>query len=357
MSYDIENAVVNDVLCFVSTARSSMPHDKVTLSAVAYYTEEDIKKAKDVVFEIAGDRPVNRRPCASHPNPSVADIGDILGLFEKMEQQKFLFPDFLARGYASIPPASGFEALAAVMCSLRDELSNLKFEIAECRSASQRDHNVLEDVRCVKADIMDIKIILNEKVKKTTSAPTYAAVATGEASNDNLTGRQNSKASSDVNSAGSSILSKQTNCGDKANANVINAHSSQTNTANVVRPGGNSGPLGSGNKKRGPPRPSARRSNIVGTKVDSTARISGVERVLDVFVGGCSLDAEEADITEFCKAGGVVVKKCEFLPTKSPWYTSFKVSLRQTDRDKVLDPDFWPCNIFVRKYFQGRKAN
>ena len=41
----------------------------------------------------------------------------------------------------------------------------------------------------------------------------------------------------------------------------------------------------------------------------------------------------------------------------SDWFKSFKVSVTEEDRDKLLDGEFWPCGVIVRKFFKGRARN
>ena len=92
--------------------------------------------------------------------------------------------------------------------------------------------------------------------------------------------------------------------------------------------------------------------NISGTKRSAT--LSGVPKVLDVFVGGCELSSTHHQIEEYCKSSGIDLKGCEPLETKSRWYKSYKISVLLSHRDKLLQPEFWPEGIFVRKFFKAR---
>ena len=66
-----------------------------------------------------------------HPNPTVADTEDILCLFDKMDENNFICPKFLAENYLSSPPSSGFEPLALIICSLRNQLLAVRLEVSE----------------------------------------------------------------------------------------------------------------------------------------------------------------------------------------------------------------------------------
>ena len=108
----LENVIINDVLCFLTTSRNSLTADEAVISAVAFYTATDIISAKEKIFAIFKEKPVTRRACVQHPNPSVADVQDILTLLTKKEGGKIEIPKFVAKGHNSLPPSSGFLAFA-----------------------------------------------------------------------------------------------------------------------------------------------------------------------------------------------------------------------------------------------------
>ena len=54
---------------------------------------------------------------------------------------------------------------------------------------------------------------------------------------------------------------------------------------------------------------------------------------------------------------GVEVRECISLPTKARWYVAFKVSVTASDRDKSLNPEFWPAGVFVRKILKAKNSS
>ena len=44
------------------------------------------------------------------------------------------------------------------------------------------------------------------------------------------------------------------------------------------------------------------------------------------------------------------VVKYEKIVGKVDWYVPFKVTVKASDKEQLLNPDIWPCNIFVRKF-------
>ena len=51
------------------------------------------------------------------------------------------------------------------------------------------------------------------------------------------------------------------------------------------------------------------------------------------------------------------VVKCEKIVGNVDSYVPFKVTVKASDRDKLLNPDIWPCNVFVRKFRRPRQQN
>ena len=136
MSYDIKNTVINDVLCYLSTSKKALSCENVILNAVAFYKSEAIRKAKEFIFECCKEKLIVRKSCASHPNPAVADVEDILDLSDKCESKRHLLSEFVAAGFTSMPPSTVFESLAMVLCNLRDEVAALRLEVTEVRQVT-----------------------------------------------------------------------------------------------------------------------------------------------------------------------------------------------------------------------------
>jgi hypothetical protein len=92
MNYELQNAVKNNVLCYLITSRDSLTTDDIVSCAVAFYSDDDIKLAKDNIYGIFNEKPQVRVSCKSHPNPSVAHVADIITLLErKLKGKKSYF--------------------------------------------------------------------------------------------------------------------------------------------------------------------------------------------------------------------------------------------------------------------------
>ena len=399
--FDLENTVVNDVLCYISTARASLSRDRIVLNALAFYSDVAVRRAKDMIFDICKEKSVKRKACTSHPNPIAADLEDIYLILEKMEGLKFLLPDFVAEGYVSLPPSSGFESLASVMCSLRDEISALRLEVSEVRKSNEKDMKALDNVGCIIQDVAEIKLLIHNlpKMKVSGSAPENfnSQSFSGQLMTDGSSGlhyessrhtreqiEQNVLESSDPNIVIPDVdipTNSLSNNGvfprerTYANATVMPPVSS--NRRHSFQRGGTQGVAAMNrmatvssngrasfqssrtqgvSEQRRIMGQKPRRVNINGTKAAVSSGLTSGLRILDIFVGGCGLQTSADEISNYCRDNDVIVKKCESIETKSEWYKSYKISIDASIRDKLLDAEFWPEGIFVRKFFRPYKT-
>ena len=379
--HTVENAVVNDLLCFVSTARNTFTADNIVLNVVGFYKDEDIKKAKATLYQICRETPVNRKQCASQPNPSVSHTKDIIQLFEKAEREETDLPKFLASGFMSLPPSTGFESFASVVCSLRDEITALRLEVTEVRKASEKDSKSMENVNCIIQDVAEIKLLLHSSPNRTIS--NQERTADGNSARAGIQPQQDSdQQDSDRNE--NSAARSSTTAGDRLPGSYAGAVSDSAVRQNLQRrnvqaarstesyglhlapnedyndasefrgsqPWQVQGGARRGRYNRAP----ARRINIAGTRTTTSAGLSAAPRVLDVYVGGCGLETNVDNLSSFCNEQGVNLQKCELLPSRAQWCRAYKISVDADAKDTVFSAEFWPEGIYVRRFFNARNT-
>ena len=103
-----------------------------------------------------------------------------------------------------------------------------------------------------------------------------------------------------------------------------------------------------------------RRSDIRGNREMVLGNFKGVVPLVNVYVGGCSLETTPADVKAYCENDlKVDVKECVDLISKSEYTKSFRVMVDAVSREKVLKSDMWPCNVVIRKFYtpRSRKEN
>ena len=127
--------VIDNVLCYISTARDCMKAEDITRVCSAFFNSDDIIGAKDRLCDIIGEKGKRRR----NENRLLHELQDILNLLEKCDGGEVLLPKFVADSYNALPPSSGFEIIASHIISLMDEISSVKTDVAALKDARLSD--------------------------------------------------------------------------------------------------------------------------------------------------------------------------------------------------------------------------
>ena len=358
--HTLHNVMKDNILCYISSARHSISREQIIKNTCAFYEQKDILKSKRDLFELCKEHPIKRNSCQSHPNPIIADIADIYDLFGKVDEKNIGIPEFLASSYSAFPP-SNFESIADILCSVRDETTALRMEIIQMRENSSKDSKAMEDICTVKQDILDIKTkIFSLPCQDAPSIPIEPnALIPNNVSSDQRSYSSvlaESVRSVDQNEARnlSSQNVQQNNLAPSSNNTeapwIMVGQAQRSNRANILQPNHNRRRTNS----TGQPRNRRRNENIIGTRQSEAGSLSGVERVMAIFLGGCPKSTSCADVSNYCESTGLSIKKVDLIPTKSEWHQPFKISVGAAERDKLLDPENWPKDCFVRKFFKGR---
>ena len=93
-----------------------------------------------------------------------------------------------------------------------------------------------------------------------------------------------------------------------------------------------------------------RHSAVVGTR-EANGRFRGAQAPSrDIFVYRVENDALESEIKCHVKDNGIVPRSVETVSHADAMHKSFKLTVSVNDMGKVLDADFWPEGIMVRRY-------
>ena len=340
--------VENDILCFISTARHDKSFDEIVLTVQGFYDYENIKIAKDLLFDLCSKKVIRRKA----GDKISKEIGDILLLFEEIDKEKTKIPKFVATRYDSLPPSSGFEAIARNMIHLSQVVDNLNEELKELRESKETLLNGIGDVSDLRAELSDIK------KKMITMEQSYNRNATQKNNHVPLPTTSNSMHTSISTDGGSKpsfaeIMKKQN---EEFLFYQRQQASSKSNNSNV-RYGKDTfftGTASNANKQKREMFFRRRDKSIRGTRTFETG-LTGVSRNVDLYVGRCELkttiDQVRDHINNICK---VNVDSIEQLVSKSVYFKSFKLSMPYELREKLLDPLMWPTGIVVRKFYKAR---
>ena len=331
MGYHLDNVVINKVLCFIDTSRSSLSTDDIISTAVSYYSKEEIEQAKKFLFKLCGEKPIARVSCSSWPDPCVAHVNDMIDFLERNRLKNVSFPSFLADGFDSLPP-TGMSKIAESIRGLRDEVAALH-ELSQHRNERANDIKCLNDINTVQADVSDIKTIVVDlrndsriNSNPSRSIPTMAQVVKLGTKNKSVKDPQSG-----------------------SNQMTDHAGTSHANSGSPVPP--TPTPVNVSPQKR----THRVRPTIMGTrKMPPSSRLSAAPKSLDLFVSRFQPGVKTDDIVSFCAGEGISVDKCELMTKSSASFESFKVTVQAAKRDALLDPSFWPEGIIARRFFNGR---
>ena len=406
-----DEIVINKVLCYVSTALHSMRNDDIIRVCLAFYKEDDIISAKDIVYELVGEKPKRRR----HENRMLNEMQDLIDMLKKCEESGICIPKYVADSYDSLPPTSGFDVIADSIISLQKEISTLKEEInllKEIRCAetvNNQDTNVMkEDIIVIKGELrklnhkllgneirrnslllqsLDKSLVLEENTSKpcekdeiavgwendavSDSAAAVAAFAPSFAEivkvdSNSSTAMENRPAQTFSPSA--PPLSQGSPLGRGYGGGVTggslspsapplsqdmpNMNKSNDAVATSVRRNIDSdGFLLVENRKK------KRNMTVVGLKKNNSPNsIRSAKRHGDLYLGNCDLEVTTDSLISYVKKEtGISVIACKELETRSTMSKSFKISLNMSDRQKLLDPNVWPEEIICRKFYNPRR--
>ena len=153
------NMIENAILSFLQSSRNVLPEDRIIELASAFYAENKVKEAKEAVFNLVEKPFTVRRRTNTCLNTAVPNCRDVLALFEELEQDEVDVPVFVTKGYGTVPQGAGFEMLANVISSMRDEITQLRFECEQLKKDRESDVGLIEDATTIREEVADIKKI------------------------------------------------------------------------------------------------------------------------------------------------------------------------------------------------------
>ena len=90
---DVQNTdlLINNFLCYVSTARHRMKYDDIVRTCIAFYKENDLLEGKSLLCVKLGDKPKWRRG----ENRLVSEVQDVLNILKKCDDEGIQLPCFV----------------------------------------------------------------------------------------------------------------------------------------------------------------------------------------------------------------------------------------------------------------------
>jgi hypothetical protein len=363
-------AMIDDVLCFLQSARASLDEENIVRIAISYYTPEMILQSKERIFKTCEEELVKRRISKQHPNPIIKDIIDIIDLMTRMEGCNKELPQYVSRGYGFMP-SNDFGRIADIICAIRDEVCALRIELCETRSDREKDKKITEDNVIVKSEISDIKMMTQmiqndlktkqekkqlkkeserkrqESEKMTVKDATPLNVRKNQ-SRIETTSSKPEEASNDA----TSVEPKRTSVKEAPTVKEVKTNEKKTYSTVLKN---KEGPFTLVQKKKF----KKTKNDIKGTKdINNTgASFLAAKKIIDIYIGGCDLNTSSEGLKNFCEQQDVTVSAVYELNVKGRWYKSYKLSIDIKFENIIMDPEFWYEGIIIRKFINFRNFN
>ena len=346
----IQNAVINSVLCYLSSARHLLEEQSLIASCITFYNRDIIYKAKEVMCNFASEDIIKRRG----DDKIKSDIVDILTILKKHDEDEKPLPKFLCDGYNKMPPSNEFEIITEHLVGLVSEVSSLK-----------------EEIKILKNKPQTIKQPPPQQPANNRTSNGNVGKSSGELPNKTL--NQNPGTSWGSSRSSSTQRQKETN-GEETNQRSLNPnatafmsnHENRMSHNNIIRkvetqneraPSDYEDGHGKWQdvKKRGR-RPKV---SIRGSK-QPLGQFKGVQDTKDLYIGRCHGETQVSHIEEHVKNEfGIDSISCEVISHESSRVKAFRMTVLSTDIEQLLRADLWPTDVRVRKYYSGysRKTN
>ena len=282
---------------------------------------------------------------------------DIMEVFKRIDQQGGSLPKFLSDSHADMPPASGFEIISEHLLELINEVASLKEKLLQMNPCdSSRTSNHLTDV---KEYIKDIKLLLMDKSEPKTKnqvgnrdpRPSYSQVT-------------NNSSSSAVNSTNNRLLrNAQPSSGRSSSLVLVQPNipsNAPVSSDSQVNPGIQRSPDSEdSNSNEWYVVGLRRKRNIVKGSRTGESSIKGVQATRELYIGRCDPSVDVEDLRKYIKdTADVTILNCNVLSQPGLHVKSFKVTLKESDVDALMDSGIWPENVYIRKYFnRTRRGN
>ena len=260
-----------------------------------------------------------------------------------------------------MPPSSGFEVLAQYIANLIDEMGSLKKEVTDLKS-----QNCSQDIREMKEELRDIKISLQTPTNGTSAdVNSYAPQVTNEISETFASVVSNrghgAEASTSTTSSGLPPVSRSSNL---TLAQKLSVRPKVPPSRNAMLPPHQRSSSSTGSSRNDRTAHQPRRVNnassvLTGRKKFENSRFKGVELRRDLYVGRCNVSVVPDDITgHVSDEFGVEAIACSCISRDDADIKAFKLTVKASDLEVMLDSNRWPADIRIRKYhFKPNRNN
>ena len=406
--------IINSVLCFINSANSDYSLDSLTDVLYSFYSHDEIKVAKELLFNLLKKDVHWRRD----PDKKRKDLKDLLDAYEELKTSNIKV-DLVTKSHKKMPPV-GLEIFAPILNSLAEDISKINELLPKILDIKSEVVNTADTVRQMKIDVSDLKDKFSTAINGMESAAKDFVVKECDVIEELHSFRQSLNISEDLQTvterqrrsslglaSGSyaAAISKSPGGADigqnQQRRPDIEEEARPTASAALV-----TNPLTGGvtkgyrkNDKRQLPtttilhetpenespnrldevdqvgaaaewtlvqRNKKKREHLA--KRTQFARVTGslktssghsfraAIRMADVFIGRVHKDVTCECLSEYINNSfHVNVEAVSQLDIRSDRFNAFKVTVKLSDRDKLFNAELWPEDILVNKFYSRSK--
>ena len=377
-----KNYIVNNLLCFLSSAKGDYTNEVLFDLIYSFYSLDEIKNSKELLSDILSKELSVRR----EPEKKKKDLNDVLDLFSELKSSNAHRKEiFVADSYKKMPPF-GLEFISPILTNLSDEVAKINDLLPKIIDIKSDVINTADTVRSMKVVIKNIESRMNivapvsgipasrsvpplapsprplyPPASPMHKTPTMSEGVISKSRSNKIIEIQQSILSNikdkDTNNSGLSTVVGNDHVTKKCKENDENCSAFHDQPSNDVIPQDDNKndwiTVGKNRRKN-----YRKNSAITGCKKDYVANLKGIEKNIDIFIGrtdtGCSIDDINDYINSCIKVKAISVEK---LSIKTQDYNCFKVRINLKDRDKLFNPEMWPEGIVIKKYFTNKRSN
>ena len=143
--------IIDNLLCFINSASSDFSQEKLNDVIYSFYSHEEIKSAKEKIFNLLGKEAKIRRA----PDIKGKDLSDLLKGFLDCKKA-FKRHKYVADNYKKLPPV-GMEFIAPLLINLSSEITKINEVLPKFLSIKTTVSNTADAVRDIKININHLK--------------------------------------------------------------------------------------------------------------------------------------------------------------------------------------------------------
>ena len=147
-----KNYIINNVLCFLHSAKKDYADEALFDVLHSFYSVEDIKSGKCVIGDILNKEPVNRRD----PERKRKEIYDLIEYYEEFSASKNNKDIFVSNSYKKMPPI-GLEFIAPLLSNLNEEVAKINSMLPKIIDIRSEVYNTADTVRNMKVNLLNIE--------------------------------------------------------------------------------------------------------------------------------------------------------------------------------------------------------